>query len=106
MRWNLQWGSSLEFLKGLERDQGFTPPALATLPAVTPEMNEYLAAFDTISASRGFNMAGLQSLKLTEIAAYLGLAGEGDPARKTRLTRLILTMDQTFMKYHADKAGK
>jgi hypothetical protein len=70
----LKWGAQEEFLLQVaSEDESFRPSALEDKPQATPFTEKYLAAFFSLSRSRGVGMGGPLSLSLADIEAFARL---------------------------------
>ncbi len=50
-------------------------------------------------------MAGQSPIKVSEVESYLNIHGEDCIDRRTRLLRLVIEMDTTFLEHLAKKAS-
>jgi hypothetical protein len=104
--WTLQWGSSLEFLLDLAREQGVTPEPLLNRPELPEALWPVYNAFIILNRARGGNMAGEQPLRVSEMAAYFSLLGETNTEALGLYLRLLSDMDSEYLAHQAKKAAK
>lgn len=101
MRWQAEWGDSLDFLYDLE-SSGINPKALQNMPVLHDWMKEYLHAFRRLNRTRTYGMSA-NPISLSEIYAYIKLYGVYD---QEAFIDYILQMDPVYMEVRAKKASK
>lgn len=75
------------------REDGLTHPSELTKPALKPEDRRYYDAFRALSASRMWSQVGPSPIQVSEVSAYMGLAGIEDPDTKLKYLRLVQGLD-------------
>ena len=101
MRWQAEWGDSLDFLYDLEAS-GINPKALQNKPVLYDWMKEYLYAFRRLNRTRTYGMAP-NPISLSEIHSYIKLYGVYD---QEAFIDYILQMDPVYLEIRAKKTSK
>lgn len=78
---------------------GVTPLALKKRVNLRRDCIKYRDAFRDLSAQREFNQAGVQSIRVSEVVAYLDGICETRPHHRRAFIKLMLDMDAVFMDY-------
>lgn len=90
----------------LEAKTGVKSPRLLSRPQLRADCKRYWEGFWTVANSRQFNQVGLQPLPISEVSAYIDIAGiqKGYPAQK--FLRLAQAMDAAHLESWAKKNNK
>lgn len=89
----------------MQKESGVTPQALRNMPVLPPELVSVYNAFNILNRARGQNMAGEQPIKISEVSAYLAVAGENCPDTRLFKLKMISEMDRTYLVHVAKKAA-
>lgn len=104
MRWQVDWGDRIEFLRTLAERTGIEPPALAGRPELFDDLHPVVDAFAVLSAGRTLSLgpAGAvpNPISLAEIETYCRVFGIAD---QVELCRLIRAMDAAYLQRVRDR---
>lgn len=104
MRWQVDWGDRIEFLRTLAERRGIEPPALAGRPELFDDLHPVVDAFAVLSAGRTLSLgpAGAvpNPISLAEIETYCRVFGIAD---QVELCRLIRAMDAAYLQRVRDR---
>lgn len=98
----MKWGRQEELLRQIERDTGTTPKALIDRPELARPNWPDLAAFDLLDSSRLVNQVGPQPLQVSEVLAYLELAGVEDVEDRVLFLHRMKVMDTILLNHHRE----
>ena len=95
----MEWSSSIEAMKLLEKQTGQKNPRLTSKPKLRTDCYGYMAAYQTLAQGRGYSEAGLQPFRITDIKAYAEVycVDMGAPAQK--LLRILQALDRTYLEW-------
>lgn len=99
MLWQLEWGDQIEFLEDVASRTGETPTALLNRPKRWVWLEEYLQAFDTLSASRSIGFSR-NPISFQDIVTYAQIYDVED---FEIFCLLIQRMDGDFLEYLASR---
>jgi hypothetical protein len=99
----LEWGASEKFFKLVKEDTGVPHPADIGRPGLRNDCIKYLDAFRYLGSSRLWSEAGPQPIQVSEVEAYLNIAGIEVPYMKLKYLFLIQQLDRVEMKHIARK---
>lgn len=86
--------------------EGTPSLALKKRVKLKPGLYKFRDVFRDLSAQRLFNQAGVQSIQIEAIVAYLDGVCEYRPEHRKIYMRLMLDMDEVFMSYIRKKMDK
>ena len=98
----MEWGEKEEFLEGIEKETGITPPALLKKPELEFWMAGYLKAFWILCARRTVGMSP-NPISFTDIALYFEKSEFDD---FFEFLTLISVMDDKWMALMAARKPK
>ena len=98
----MEWGDKIEFLKGVYEQTGQTPKALLNRPSLSQFEQPYYEAFQKLSSSRAWTMAGPAPIPFSEIVTYLKFEGITDKDEQDEYVAMIREIDTAFLD-HANK---
>jgi hypothetical protein len=104
VRWQVEWGDRIDFLKALAARSGREPQALADRPELFEDLQAVAEGFAVLSVGRtvsvGVAAVAPDPIPLAEIEAYCRLNGIADGAE---FSRLIRAMDATYLERYRDR---
>ena len=80
------------------RADGTIHPAERDRPALRSEDRRYYSAYRSLSASRMWTQVGPVAIPVSEVKAYMEMAGIEDPETKLKYLRLIQGLDAVEVK--------
>ena len=101
--WQRTWGSKVDFLKKRAKKTGVLPPALATRPTVTPDVDLYYVGWKLLDARRLFNESGAQATPLSDVIAAAKLTVGDDDEEIMEFCRVITETEVMVLKELAEK---
>lgn len=79
------------------------PAPLQNRPKLRPHDEQYLKAFNRLSAARQYHQSGPQPLLIQEVLAYC-LLMDIPPDKRGRYTDMLQALDEVYMKHASEKA--
>ena len=95
----MAWGGSEKLFKAIREDTGIPHPSDIGRPALRSDCIKYFDAFRYLGASRMWSEVGPHAIQVSEVAAYVGMAGITDPYTKLKYLRLVQAMDRVELEH-------
>jgi len=93
----------LKAFQARAKKTGVVPLPLQNRPKLRPHDEQYLKAFNRLSAARQYHQSGPQPLLIQEILAYC-LLTEIPTDKRGRYTDVLQALDEVYMTHAAEKA--
>ena len=99
MKWELEWGSQVEFLEHLREHSGVEPKALRDKPTLSQWNAPFVEAWARLKNSRPMGQGAIGHIPLSEMASYLSMMRIDGLDEKDRWVRMISALDSVYVEH-------